>query len=132
MVNKKAYIRTLEAVVAILILYLVMTSVLSKNKTTTASVPKDIELTQSLILDEIENNDYYRSCVLMKDYFCLGDFINNTLKARYSYNLTLCTKDNCMYPETPSKEIYAKSIIISSNITRYNTTSVNLFLWRKI
>lgn len=131
--NKKGYIQTLEAIVAVLIIYITVTSLLSQNKQqNSATVPLDIKLTQQSVLNEIQTSDYYRGCVLQNNYSCIDNFINQSVSYKYNYNLSLCTQVNCTIPGIPDKEVYLRSIIISANLTKYNTTSVNLYIWKKI
>ena len=130
--NKKAYIRTLEAVVAILIIYIFTTSLLAKNNVNEASVPKDIELTQESILKEIQSSEYYRNCILSNNNNCINSLFQSSIKNIYGYNFSICTVSNCVVPATPEKEVYAKSLIVTANLTNYSTTSVNLYIWRKI
>jgi hypothetical protein len=133
MVNKKGYIQTLEAIVAILIIYITVLSLMSQYRPKTqASVPLDIKLTQDALLKEIESSNIYRNCALNNDELCINDMINKTIGSKYMYKLALCTVSSCSVPNTPNREVYVRSIIVSSNITNYTTTSVNIYLWKKI
>lgn len=131
-INKRGYIRTLEAVAAILIIYIFTTSIISRNVIKEASVPKDIELTQKSILNEIESSPYYRNCVLSNNLNCVDNLLKITINNRYGYNFSLCSNNICKIPSTPEKEVYLRSLIISANLTNYNTTSVNIYIWRNI
>ena len=130
--NKKGYIRTLEAIVAILMLYIFITFLLSQNKPEEAAAPLDIVLSQESVLKEIQSSSYYRNCVLEKDVDCVDQLASSTLGKKYDYALAICTRTECQIPATPVKEVYVDSIVISSNITKFETTSVNLYVWRKI
>jgi hypothetical protein len=133
MVNKKGYIQTLEAIVAILIIYITVISLMSQYRPKTqAGVPLDIKLTQDALLKEIESSNFYRNCALSNNTICIDDLINKSIGNKYMYKVALCTVSSCAVPITPNREVYARSIIISSNITNYTTTSVNIYLWRKI
>ncbi|MBI2670870.1 hypothetical protein HYX18_02745 [Candidatus Woesearchaeota archaeon] len=130
--DKKAYIKTLEAIVAILLIYLFIAYLLKDNKPKQATAPIDIKLTQESILKEIQSSNYYRNCVLINNSTCVNDLINSTIANKYNYAFSLCTKSQCYIPITPAKDVYLSSVIISANITDYSTTSINLYVWRKI
>ena len=131
--NKKAYIKTLEAVAAILIIYIFTTSILARNIVKEASVPKDIELTQESVLNEIQSSDYYRNCALSNNKNCINSLLQSSIKNNsYGYNFSICTVSICIVPSTPEKDVYANSLIVTANLTDYNTTSINLYIWRNI
>jgi hypothetical protein len=133
MVNKKGYIQTLEAIVAILIIYITVLSLMSQYRSKTqAGVPLDIKLTQDALLKEIESSNIYRNCALSNNTLCIDDLINKSIGNKYMYKVALCTVSSCAVPITPNREVYVRSIIVSSNITNYTTTSVNIYLWKKI
>ena len=139
--ENKGYIRTLEAITAVLIIFLFTTSVIiSQDNPNKAIVPQDIQLTQDAVLKEIQTSRYYRDCILEKNMvgsgdiaiICTEDLLKKTVPSVYGYAFSLCTSESCTLPTTPDKEIYVKSIIISSNLTDYNLISVNLYLWKKV
>lgn len=133
-INKKGYIQTLEAIVALLIIYLAVSSILVGIKPKTdAAAPEYIKLTQDSLMKEIQESNSLRSCVLNKNVDCINLMVNESIGSTYGYNVTLCSKDYCLEPSTPlDKNVYARSIIVASNITSYDTISVNLYLWNKI
>ena len=99
---------------------------------TQIGVPLDIKLTQDALLNEIESSNFYRNCALNNNELCIDNLINESIGNKYMYKMALCTVFSCSVPNTPNRGVYVKSIIISSNITDYNTTSVNIYIWRKI
>ncbi len=133
-INKKGYLQTLEAVVALLIIYLAVSSILVGIKPrVNAAAPDYIKLTQDSLMKEIQESNILRSCVLNKNVDCINLMVNQSIGDRYGYNVTLCSKDFCLDPSTPlDKSVYARSIVIASNITDYDTMAVNLYLWNKI
>ena len=66
MVNKKGYIRTLEAIIAIVLIFAVIITILPK-KEITEKTPDDIDLTAKSILNEIQNNNLFRDYAIKMD-----------------------------------------------------------------
>ncbi len=131
---KKAYIITLEAVIAIVVLYIFMTYAISRNvEKPKVSIPRDIKISQETILSQIQTNDFFRTCALQEDYACLDDMIGLSLKQGLLYNFTICHTISCpAFILQENKDVYAKSLIISTNTTYYNTTLISLYIWRRV
>lgn len=131
---KKAYLITLEAIIAIVILYIFMTYALSRQieKPKTA-IPQDIKLSQDVILSQIETNDFYRNCALKEDYGCIDSMMSSSIKGGLLYNFTICHTQTCpVFLLQEPKDVYTKSLIISTNNTYYNITLVTIHLWSRI
>ncbi|MBS3149215.1 hypothetical protein J4455_00780 [Candidatus Woesearchaeota archaeon] len=132
MVNKKAFIKTFEAIAAIILVLLVITYVF-KERPKETSVPKDIALFQSAAVTEIYNNETKRACIFIEDKKCL-DF-SSFIPSNLEYNITIC-KAPCPAPPFAllpnNKTVYAKSFIVASNLTHYDPKLVSLYVWRKI
>lgn len=153
MVNKKGYIRTLEAIIAIVIILVFVLSILPQ-KEKESQTPKDIDLTANQILSEIQNNNKLRSDVISATTICLNycnlkNFIKSNLPITVGFELLVCDSNNCYKCEDSNEEcnaggniipistseaitekasVYAKSIIIKES---GEDRTVKLFLWRK-
>lgn len=131
---KKAYLITLEAIIAIVILYIFMTYTISRNieKPKTSS-PSDIRLSQDTILSQIQTDDYYRNCALKEDYNCIDNMVSSSIKSGLSYNFTICHTKTCpVFLLEEAKDVYTRSLIISTNNTYYNVTQVTIHIWRTL
>lgn len=147
MVNKKGYIRTLEAIIAIVLVFIFIISILPKEEKISVT-PKDIDLTAEGILNEIQNNKDYRNYVIGMDLTdgkcgekdCYtevnADIKNGIIPITIDYILAVCDISQNTVPcypdintiEFPKTDIYPRSILI----TEVNTKRVvKLFLWRK-
>ena len=131
---KKAYIITIEAIIAIVVLYIFMTYAISRNvEKPKVSIPRDIEISQETILSQIQTNDFFRTCALQEDRACLDNMMTLSLKQGLMYNFTICHGVSCpVFILQENKDVYAKSLIISTNTTDYSTTLITLYIWRKI
>lgn len=145
MVDKKGYIRTLEAIIAMILIFIFILSILP-TKEDKQKTPDDIDVTARNILNEIQNNQIYRNYVINMDltngkvgnddvYGALKNFIEspNTKPIAIGYELMICdisaNTANCFPTQNtliiPKINIYTKSILIEDN------RLVKLYLWRK-
>ena len=155
MVNKKGYIRTLEAIIAIVLIFAVIITILPK-KEIAEKTPEDIDLTAKSILNEIQNNNLFRDYAIKMDisngiytdallvevkaYTELKNFVDSTMPIAIGYELMICEISGGCYPlldsiVLPKKSIYTKSVLINNNnVINSNSEDriVKLFLWRKV
>ncbi len=148
---KKGYLRTLEAVIAIILLFLFMYAI-TPRPSAEVKVPEGIRVTQKAILNGIQQDDELREVVSRADPDSnenskLFDFINSNLPFGFDYNIVICKAetlacDKCKGkdsankdiiigcpagPELPDKTVYARSILI----TTPNSRIIRLYLWEK-
>lgn len=146
MVNKKGYIRTLEAVIAIILILIFVFSVAPKRQISEPKTPREIQLISERILNEVGSNKDFRQCIIEGTYQgqskdgedCINDFINeNNLinKQIMDYRILVCDPGTiCQEPLglPTTTSVYTKSIVISSTLTKFNLKIVKLYIWRKV
>ncbi len=135
--NKKGYIRTLEAVIAIIIILVFVFTVL-QPKYKKESEPAEIKLLQDVIIGEIEENDNYRNYILAGDEEGKGE-INTYIESMimeigdYRHYLHIQgSSDSLEIPDLPGEvKIYAKGIMISPTLGQGSDDPkiVVLYLW---
>ena len=164
--NKKGFMVTIEAVIAIVIVLIFMLTTLLP-KTQEVKIPENIKLSQERIMQEIESREDLRQSVLGYPIFDnviqhndqaltylesssqrqqLNSFIKGSLNnPLLNFNYTVCLADNTkcrpefvdkisqesksIYIGLPNKQIYAKSIMISSSD---GSRIFRLYLWESI
>mgnify|MGYP005857283881 CR=1 FL=1 len=126
MMRKKAYMRTFEAVLAIVISFLVLTFIMQTSNPTET---KDIRTDLSPIL---RDNPQFRNCALSNNISCL----NNTMQLHYpdftrvhSYKFNITTDPEDAPPSLPEEDIFAESIFIAGNNTYLHPRIVRLYYW---
>lgn len=140
--NKKGYMKTLEAVFAIIIFLIALFGVLALQSHREDLKPQEIELLQDTILNEIEYNGNYRLEILDNVYpnpsTNVNNFIESSLSNNLDYETVICDDStNCPSPESQdyldAKKVYADGLIISGkNTLLVDTTKLFvLFLWNK-
>ncbi|MAG50887.1 hypothetical protein CL621_04610 [archaeon] len=143
--NKKGYIRTLEAVIAIIIILVFVLTVL-QPKYKKESEPAEIKLLQDTIINELEEDENYRNIILNCDDITTCDI--TTIKedliepmigkvGDYEYYLYIQDAGIEIPLEIPSSlpgeiKIYAKGIMISTTLEgNYDPKIVVLYLWEE-
>ena len=126
MVNKKAYLRTLEVAFAILLTMSVLVFVFSKAK-----LPSDDAFSSINVLENLEFNTEFRNCVVGGNESCVVNMVNNSLPALYrsSFNVVITDDINYIPGNLPDKRVYADSVFIAGNIYNYSPKIVKLFYW---
>lgn len=123
MVNKKAYLKTVESIVALLILFGVVLFSISLRHGEDASVPEDIELLQKTILSSIEHDQTYRDCVF--DPACTDiDNLFDIVPPDLNYNYTI---DSLFFLE--EEDMYVDGVIIVNEVGDART--FNVYFWRE-
>ena len=136
--NKKGYMKILEAVIAIVILILFVTVIIIEQQEDKLKVPQDIYLLQGAVTNLIKEDESIRQNVILGDVVAVklaidsADFIPTS---NYAYELTLCNVAAvCADIESlglpTDKEVYAENFIISSTLQQRQETLVGFYLWR--
>ncbi len=138
--TKKGYIRTLEAVVAILIIFLFIYTILPRQQQQEIVQPDEIRLLQQAVLREIESNATFRQYVLSNadgNDDRLDSYAENVLVlvGKYGHNISIQDADNSIVQPAslPSdRNIYADSLVIGSNLNSYNPKIVTFYVWENL
>lgn len=137
--NKKGFLRTLEAVIAIIIVLGLILFLTPTKIPDVGDVPGSVEEAQKIIVQEISQNATYRKCALdNKDRSCIGmdypcnyveQFVRGNTPSGYDYNCEICDSsvscvDNLHIPV--DKTVYAKDIFISGPPSRV----FRVYMWQ--
>ena len=137
--NRKGFIRTLEAVIAVIIVLGIILALAPERTTTDSAIPANVKETQTYILDQITTNDQYRSCILHSTTegecleVCTGiadieGLVSNNVPKNYNYRCEIChSASTCSGPLPLDKSLYTDSRFIGTNPARV----VRLVFWEK-
>jgi len=160
MVNKKAYIRTIEAIIAIVLILTFTVYVWPKDSQVESKIPRDIELTLDRTINEFQYNEEYRGCILQISivqsltsgdiqnlpdvdttkvcYNKISDFIKSSIPQTLLYSFSICSVTQACIPSDleislPKENIYTKGVFITTDTTTPTSDSktVKLYIWRK-
>ena len=156
MVNKKAYLKTLEALIAISIFLIFLVTALAVNQpwNKDSTVPNDIKLVQDTILNKIESDEDLRNCMISDvqddtvelSEECIRTTLNieELIPPTLNSLIQICWQAQCPIPEEgqfadvdgayKEKTIYADSLIIQHTYENNlpETAVLRLYLWRKV
>ena len=127
MVNKKGYMRTLEAVIAVIILLIVVfTSSIFKTPKEKA-IPPEIELIQDTIFDNLQND--HREYLIDENSGEVEDLISEIIGGRginSEFDICMDVGDCEIQQNLSEDDIYVNSLIIHEN---ESTVLFRLYLW---
>lgn len=137
-INKRGWIRIVEASLAILIVLGVLIVINGGNKST-----KTVDLTEKIapLLEEIASNETLREKIVNSNDANLDSVQNEVMKVLakridnplLGYAVKICpVADNfCSLSPLPKEEIYVGERIVSSTLNQINPKRLKLFIWIK-
>jgi hypothetical protein len=132
--NKKGYMKTFEAVIALLIFLGVIIYSLSLRQIEQPSVPEDIRLVQGSLMEKIENDVSIKNDFFVCNQTKLNTIIND-MESMYSglefdvYPVE-CIEDLNTQVVMPTKQnVYTSSVIIFNSVGESRTVTIKI--WRR-
>mgnify|MGYP001591950721 CR=1 FL=1 len=132
--NKEGWIRVVEAFVAVLLITGVLLIVLNKGYIQKKDVSSDVYAVELAILQEIQINDTLRGYILNSSVPVENGPSQVWTKMQGEIPSYLDCKSNlcnlgevCSVTFTQEKDVYVRSVIITSNNTTYDPRQLKLF-----
>ncbi len=130
--NRKAWIKIIEAIVAILLIVGVAITIISQGYVKIQDTSGKIYSVENSILRGIQLNNTIRNDILNENTLSAETKVNEKIPNYLDCELEVCQMDEFCEPENlPEKDIYTRSIIISANLDTYNPKQLRLFCWQK-
>ncbi len=128
----KAWLRIVEAFIAVLIVMGVVLVVLSKQSPG-ANISESVYEKQRQVLNIISKNDGLRAFVLAGNNAEINNTISDMVPDSWNYATEICDLDSiCNSAQTPNdKEVYTTEIVITSTLNAYNPKKLRFFVWMK-
>ena len=132
--NKKGFIRILEAIFAIMLIMGAVLIIISNNLQT-SDISEEAYEKQRYILEIISNNEGMRNEIIKEGNLGkTNEFIKKTMPSSWKYSVCVTSVDQICSPgDVPNdKELYVSETIISSSLTeKYSVAKkLRLFIWR--
>ena len=132
--NKKAWLRIVEAFIAILLI-LATLLILLNRQTTDNSLDNEITLLQDRIIVTISKDDNFRNQILSNDSSGVEAYLDNVLPYWLNSSVSICNPlevcpINVSSDIILNKNIYSSSALVVSNLTTYSERQLKLFFWR--
>lgn len=146
MVNKKGYIKTLEAVIAIIIIIMVGYILIAQPAEPAPDVPSVVKGVQKIITQSIQFNEQIRNNLTAPalpspqaglPYDLLKKDVNDTIAKNsplgYDYACAICSNPGtCIANYLPlEKSIYMIDVLIASGDKQQNPRIVRVWFWKK-
>lgn len=141
--QKKGWMKIVEAFVVILLLIGVILIVLSDDSSESDTISEKIYSAETIILREVQLNNTLRAEILEltsvpieSENSSFPILIETTMENRVPNYLECSAKicdlnDSCYLSEYPEEDTYAQSVAITSNLQMYNPRQLKIFCWRK-
>ena len=135
MVKKKAFIRTLEAIIAIVITFIFLVAILPLRETGITTEEK-IKVLGNLIDDKTFRTGVFElefnRCFTEQDQEWINNYVRNYLADGYEYRF--CIYNHLRYPlieDLPDKEVIVDSVFITKDLSDYERRIVRFYYWVK-
>jgi cysteine-rich repeat protein len=130
--DRKAWIRIVEALIAILIISGTLFYLVSRSEG--GEVGSIINERQSQILDILAKNESYRELII-NDNEPNRKIINETIKkmipATWGFNFNICEIEKICPADVPlDRDVYVSERVISSTLTQYSPKKIRFYVWR--
>ncbi len=139
--DKKGYIRTLEAVIAIVIILLFIFAVTPERTVNPKTVPPQVDSAQRYILKEVQDNQELRDEALSvgSDGSCgsdigvapkIDELVSSNLPPGFAYACAICLTTSCVFtPEGVTTSIYMDDVMITPNNINDGPKIVRIWFW---
>lgn len=139
--RKNGWVRIVEAFVAILIITGIVLMTLDKDYIKKEDPSPKIYAVENSILENIQNNQTLRDKVvnmtpLPVEWVNISqgikDKIQGTIPSYLDCKAKICAlSDVCLLNETLEKDVFARGVVISGNLTFYAPKQLKIFCWEK-
>ena len=130
--NTKAWVRIVEAFIAVLIITGAVLVILSRENKTDNSSSSKIYEKQMNILNIIAKNESLRQKIIIGENQEVDNAISLMISNNWNFTTNICNVDEICNAGTPNdRDVYVSEIIVSSNLTQYSPKKLRFFVWIK-
>ncbi len=128
---KKGFIRSLEAVIAIVLFLLVFYTFLWSPVAQTTTIDP-VQYSLQAVAGRVLYNETLRQDVLSGDYISLDGLLAENLPQTYSYSYVVCHQANCIAEQIPpNKEIFKEDVYITSTYSSVSPAILRMYAWKR-
>lgn len=132
MINKKGWIKIVEAVIAVLLIAGVLIMFYARSFETPRSTQRVYEL-EKAVLEEVALDKDYRRMVLENSPDGVNSYVRDRimqLLPGFNYSIAICNPEDICPAPYYDREIYASERIVSANLDKYSPKKLKIFVWR--
>lgn len=133
--NKRAWLKIIEAVIAILIVIGAVIYIISANAPN-RDIGTNVYEKEKFILNTLNKDNNQRTKIITTNTGSnndVNDFIKNLIPLTWNFETNICEiGEICESTMAPKdKEIYVSEVVITSDLTEYKPKKLRLFIWEK-
>ncbi|MFA5856115.1 MAG: YbhB/YbcL family Raf kinase inhibitor-like protein [Candidatus Pacearchaeota archaeon] len=127
--NKKGWLRVVEALFAIMLVMGVVMVIATKNKPQT-NLSEEIYKKQRIIIETISKNQSIRNATIEGRKDVIDDSIKGMIPTSWGFATRICDIREICNTDTPNdRDIYSTEVIISSTLEEYKPKKLKFFVW---
>jgi len=133
--DRKAWLRVLEAFLAVVIIMGVVLFIMSKQERK-VDITDIVHERQDKILNIVSKNETLRSAIIgtgpanEDDLIVLNSEIERMIPASWNFSTYICEPNDICNMKTPNdRDVYVSEVLITSNLSTYNPRKLRLFIW---
>ncbi|MEM4244764.1 MAG: hypothetical protein QW404_03585 [Candidatus Nanoarchaeia archaeon] len=136
--NKRGYLKTLEAIIAIILLLVVFYTIIPKYVEPKPTPPLAVQDAQRFIISDISNNEELRTTIITTSD--PSDVVEATIKKNmppnYDFVCAICTNTSACVTTTPfDKVVYMSDVFIASSVgpslAEQSPKIIRFWMWNK-
>lgn len=130
MKNKKAWLRIVEAFIALIVIIGVIIYVISERDINSNSA-KNIYNRENQILDIISRNNTLRSEIVNDNSTGVDRTVAKMIPSNWNFTTNVCDIESiCNNVSIPNdREVYVNEVLITSTLNDYNPKKLRIFIW---
>ena len=125
MVNRKAFMRTLEVLAAILLVFIFVLVIIPMH------IPASQPGGSLMPLSGIQHDEVFLACLADSNTPCIAQLVQQQLPPSYEGLIVLQKSLSEKQPTLPRQTLSVDTLYTIGNITHANTTIVTVYAWRK-
>ncbi len=134
MVNKRGWLRILEATIAIMLIAGVLLAIYSRSSEKSDISYQVSGLQREILLNIAANTDLRNKIIsaIHGDNTTLANFVNQSITSNLDFEIKICDlAQPCKMSSYIGKDVFADDVIISSTLEGYSPKKVVLFVWER-
>ncbi len=128
--NKRAWIKIVEASIAIIIIAGILLFVYAQTPTRIEVSDYAYDL-QTEILQKIASDSNLRNAVLIEDNITLINYISGELPDFFDFEIIICEIDEYPGVDITNTEVFVEDRVISGDLDTYGPLKLRFFIWQK-
>lgn len=127
--NKKAYLRTLEAFTAVILTFVFIIYIIPTMQ------GNEVHRDNINILDTLIYQESFRNCVLSDSVgaaeVCAEGFVSDKIPSVYSFKVEISENNEFEAQGLPQRRVFTETSMIAGNLTVYSPRYIQVYYWLK-